>query len=171
MADDMTLCVECGKPAQLNNRGEWLACHSCSPAVGPLCGDCMARHIGEHSLAAEYGYVDSPLSPALERIAGLEAQLAAIERALIDGEITTVGASFTSTADAVAETIAELRRQERELAALKARRCKTCKHWSRIYDCDFGFCGFWTDDRSIWHTYDDERCRNWQGEEAANADS
>ena len=49
-----------------------------------------------------------------------------------------------------------------------SRTCETCKHWSRIYDCDFGFCGFWTDDRSIWHTYDDERCRNWQGEEAAD---
>ena len=62
-------------------------------------------------------------------------------------------------------------RLKAELAALKARRCETCKHWSRIYDCDFGFCGFWTDDRSIWHTYDDERCRNWQGEEATDAES
>jgi len=73
--------------------------------------------------------------------------------------------------DAVAERDARIAALEAELAALKARRCETCKHWSRIYDCDFGFCGFWTDDRSIWHTYDDERCRNWQGEEATDAES
>ena len=65
---------------------------------------------------------------------------------------------------------AEVGRLKAELAALDARRCETCKHWSRIYDCDFGFCGFWTDDRSIWHTYDDERCRNWQGKGAADAE-
>jgi len=60
---------------------------------------------------------------------------------------------------------------EAQLAAIKARRCETCKHWSRVSDNDFGVCGFWTDDRSTWHAYDDERCRNWQGKGAADADS
>lgn len=57
-----------------------------------------------------------------------------------------------------------------ELAALKARRCETCRHWNRVADSDFGVCGFWTDDRSTWHAYDDERCRNWRDKEAADAD-
>ena len=61
-------------------------------------------------------------------------------------------------------------RLKAEIATIKARRCETCKHWSRIYDCDFGVCGFWTDDRSTWHAYDDERCRNWRDKEAADAD-
>ena len=63
----------------------------------------------------------------------------------------------------------EFSRLKAELAAIKARRCETCKHWSRVSDNDFGVCGFWTDDRSTWHAYDDERCRNWQDKEAADA--
>lgn len=50
-----------------------------------------------------------------------------------------------------------------------SRTCETCKHWSRVSDNDFGVCGFWTNDRSTWHAYDDERCRNWQDKEAADA--
>ena len=61
-------------------------------------------------------------------------------------------------------------RLKAELAALKARRCETCRHWNRVADSDFGVCGFWTDDRSTWHAYDDERCRNWRDKEAADAD-
>lgn len=61
-------------------------------------------------------------------------------------------------------------RLKAEIATIKARRCETCRHWNRVADSDFGVCGFWTDDRSTWHAYDDERCRNWRDKEAADAD-
>lgn len=123
MADDVTLCVECGKPAQLNNHGEWLACHSCSPAVGPLCGDCMARHIGEHSLAAEYGYADSPPPPTQARVpdpalAELETELAAARR--WSSTLADVGDDLRAELREADERIAELEGQVAMLTAALA---------------------------------------------------
>jgi hypothetical protein len=45
--------------------------------------------------------------------AALREQAAAIEKVLSDGEVTCVGAHFANAAEAVAETITELRRLER----------------------------------------------------------
>ena len=45
MADDVTPCADCGKPAERNHQGNLLVCPSESCARGPLCAECMEWHI------------------------------------------------------------------------------------------------------------------------------
>jgi len=123
MADDVTLlpCPMCG------GTDIRIARLSASPDQSVWCHSCQLR--------TKWCYRDDAIALWNTRVPDARvAALEAVERVLADGEITTVGASFASTADAVAETIAELRRRERELAALKARSCDTCKHGRRISD-------------------------------------
>ena len=96
------------------------------------------------------------------RIADLEAQLAEAR-------------DWSSTlADATDDLRAELREAERELAAIKARQCETCKHckqWTTSDGEPRAACTRLSDAHKVIEFVVPERdgCSRWQDKEAADA--
>jgi len=96
------------------------------------------------------------------RIADLEAQLADAR-------------DWSSTlADAADDLRAELREAERELAAIKARRCETCRHckqWTTSDGEPRAACTRLSDAHKVIEFVVPERdgCSRWQDKEAADA--
>lgn len=159
MADDVTLlpCKVCNSKRAVPVRYE-------SGSYGPYwrvsCANCEydgpARKTKEAAIAAWNACVPNP------RIAALEAQLADAR-------------DWSSTlADAADDLRAELREAERELAAIKARRCETCRHckqWTTSDGEPRAACTRLSDAHKVIEFVVPERdgCSRWQDREAADA--
>ena len=132
MADDVTLlpCPFCGAPAEVYAPYKIIRCSN---------PDCLMEVRTMVNLREERRAEVWNTRVSDPRIAALEAQLAEAR-------------DWSSTlADATDNLRAELREAKRELAAIKARRCETCRFrdergWcevnARIYPSD-GFCSEW----------------------------